>query len=150
MSLDATPSTEERDILDVKIPITRSDILHQCDIMEDVAIGYGYDNLKKTKPKAESLVAAPLPVNKVADILRLASSQAGYLEVMPLTLSSHDENFAWLKQKDDGTKAVKLENPKTIEYQVVRTTLLPGILKPLKKIENTRYQSKYLNVVILF
>ena len=41
MSLDATPSTEERDILDVKIPITRSDILHQCDIMEDVAIGYG-------------------------------------------------------------------------------------------------------------
>ncbi|AOW30935.1 phenylalanine--tRNA ligase subunit beta [Candida albicans SC5314] len=133
MSLDATPSTEERDILDVKIPITRSDILHQCDIMEDVAIGYGYDNLKKTKPKAESLVAAPLPVNKVADILRLASSQAGYLEVMPLTLSSHDENFAWLKQKDDGTKAVKLENPKTIEYQVVRTTLLPGILKTVKE-----------------
>ena len=52
---------------------------------------------------------------------------------MPLTLSSHDENFGWLKQKDDGTTAVKLENPKTIEYQVVRTTLLPGILKTIKE-----------------
>ena len=75
--------------------------------MEDVVYGYGYDNLKKTKPKAESLVAAPLPVNKVADILRLASSQAGYLEVMPLTLSSHDENFAWLKRRMMVPKAVK-------------------------------------------
>ncbi|RCK62662.1 Phenylalanine--tRNA ligase beta subunit [Candida viswanathii] len=134
MSLDAATSASEKDTIDVKIPITRSDILHQCDIMEDVAIAYGYDNLKKTKPQqSESLVAAPLPVNKVADILRLASSQAGYLEVMPLTLSSHDENFGWLKQKDDGTTAVKLENPKTIEYQVVRTTLLPGILKTIKE-----------------
>ncbi|EER36114.1 phenylalanyl-tRNA synthetase beta chain [Candida tropicalis MYA-3404] len=134
MSLDASTSTSDKEIIDVKIPITRSDILHQCDIMEDVAIAYGYDNLKKTKPQqTESLVAAPLPVNKVADILRLASSQAGYLEVMPLTLSSHDENFGWLKQKDDGTTAVKLENPKTIEYQVVRTTLLPGILKTIKE-----------------
>ena len=134
MSLDTSTSTSDKEIIDVKIPITRSDILHQCDIMEDVAIAYGYDNLKKTKPQqTESLVAAPLPVNKVADILRLASSQAGYLEVMPLTLSSHDENFGWLKQKDDGTTAVKLENPKTIEYQVVRTTLLPGILKTIKE-----------------
>ncbi|KAI5950891.1 FRS1 [Candida jiufengensis] len=132
MSLDAKPSTTNKDLLDVKIPITRSDILHQCDIMEDAAIGYGYDNLKKTKPNSESLVAAALPINKVADIIRLASSQAGYSEVMPLTLCSYDENFAWLRLKDD-SKAVKLENPKTIEYQVVRTSLLPGILKTIKE-----------------
>ncbi|CAI5755988.1 unnamed protein product [Candida verbasci] len=132
MSLDAKPSNES-DLLDVKVPITRSDILHQCDIMEDAAISYGYDNLKKTKPKGESLIASALPINKVADILRLASSQSGYSEVMPLTLSSHDENFKFLRQEDDGTKAVLLENPKTIEYQVVRTTLLPGILKTIKE-----------------
>ena len=133
MALDATPSTSEDGILNVKVPITRSDVLHQCDIMEDAAIAYGYDNLKKTHPNSESMVASALPVNKVADILRLATSQAGYLEVMPLTLCSHDENFAWLRAKDDGTKAVKLENPKTIEYQVVRTTLLPGLLKTVKE-----------------
>ncbi|KAG7192267.1 phenylalanine--tRNA ligase subunit beta [Scheffersomyces spartinae] len=133
MSLSAEPSTSEKDILNVKIPITRPDILHQCDIMEDAAIGYGYNNLKKTKPKGDSLVAAPLPINKVADILRYASAQSGYLEVLPLTLCSHDENFKFLRVEDDGTTAVKLENPKTIEYQVVRTSLLPGILKTIKE-----------------
>lgn len=131
MSLQAKPADDKT--LDVKIPITRSDILHQCDIMEDAAIGYGYNSLKKTKPQSDSLVAAPLPINKVADILRLASSQSGYLEVLPLTLCSHDENFKFLRLQDDGQTAVKLENPKTFEYQVVRTTLLPGILKTIKE-----------------
>ncbi|SGZ57885.1 CIC11C00000002681 [Sungouiella intermedia] len=130
MSLSATPNGK---LLDVEVPITRSDILHQCDIMEDAAIGYGFNNLKKTKAKGDSLVASALPVNKVADILRIASAQAGYLEVLPLTLSSHDENFKFLRTTDDNTKAVKLENPKTVEYQVVRTTLLPGILKTIKE-----------------
>lgn len=131
MSLQAKPVDEKT--LDVQIPITRTDILHQCDIMEDAAIGYGFNSLKKTKPQSDSLVAAPLPINKVADILRLASSQSGYLEVLPLTLCSHDENFKFLRQEDDGQTAVKLENPKTFEYQVVRTTLLPGILKTIKE-----------------
>lgn len=130
MSLKATPNGK---LLDVEVPITRSDILHQCDIMEDAAIGYGFNNLTKTKAKGDSLVAAPLPVNKIGDILRIASAQAGYLEVLPLTLCSHDENFKFLRQQDDGSQAVKLENPKTVEYQVVRTTLLPGILKTIKE-----------------
>ena len=35
----------------VEIPPTRSDILHACDIMEDVAIAYGFNNIVKTIPK---------------------------------------------------------------------------------------------------
>ncbi|KAF8005539.1 hypothetical protein HF325_000996 [Metschnikowia pulcherrima] len=131
MSLSAKASDANR--LSVEVPITRSDILHECDIMEDAAIGYGFNNLQKTKAKGDSLVAAPLPINKVGDIFRIGSAQAGYLEVLPLTLCSHDENFRFLRQLDDNKQAVKLENPKTIEYQVVRTTLLPGILKTIKE-----------------
>jgi phenylalanyl-tRNA synthetase beta chain len=134
MLLSAAVLKENSDLLDVLIPCTRSDILHQCDIMEDAAIAYGYNNLVKTKPSSsEAMVASPLPINKVGDILRLASAQAGYLEVLPLTLSSHDENFKFLRRVDDNTTAVKLENPKTVEYQVVRTTLVPGILKTIKE-----------------
>jgi len=51
---------------------------------------------------------------------------------MSLILCSHDENYRWLRRKDDGL-AVVLENPKSIEYEVVRTTLLPGILKTLRE-----------------
>lgn len=44
---------------------------------------------------------------------------------------SHDENFKFLNRVDDNKTAIKLANPKTAEYQVVRTSLLPGILKTL-------------------
>lgn len=47
-----------------------------------------------------------------------------------LTQCSHDENFAFLGKQDQG-EAVVLANPKTAEYQVVRTSLLPGLLKTL-------------------
>ncbi|SMN18562.1 similar to Saccharomyces cerevisiae YLR060W FRS1 Beta subunit of cytoplasmic phenylalanyl-tRNA synthetase, forms a tetramer with Frs2p to generate active enzyme [Maudiozyma saulgeensis] len=134
LSLHAVVSPKDDAVLSVSIPMTRSDILHPCDIMEDAAIGYGYNNLPKGKQLANaSFVASALPINKISDIFRLASSQASWLEVMALTLCSHDENFKFLKTEDDNTKAVKLANPKTLEYQVVRTTLLPGLLKTVKE-----------------
>lgn len=58
---------------------------------------------------------------------------SGFTEVIPLILCSHDENFAYMQHKDDGNTAVRLANPKTVEYQVVRTSLLPGILKTVKE-----------------
>lgn len=123
----------EGDILDVEVPVTRPDVLHQCDVMEDAAIAFGYENVPESKVKVAALTSYPLPINKISDILRLATAQSGWLEVLPLTLCSHDENFKFLKVEDDGKTAVKLSNPKTVEYQVVRTTLLPGILKTIKE-----------------
>jgi len=55
---------------------------------------------------------------------------------MPLILCSHDENYAWLNKRDDN-RAVRLQNPKTAEYQIVRTSLLPGLLKTVR--ENKRH-----------
>lgn len=134
LSLHAEKSNTDDDTLEVSIPITRPDVLHPCDIMEDAAIGYGYDNLPKgEKLSNANFIASALPVNKISDIFRLASSQASWVEVLPLTLCSHDENFKFLRVEDDNTKVVKLANPKTLEYQVVRTTLLPGILKTVKE-----------------
>jgi phenylalanyl-tRNA synthetase beta chain len=46
---------------------------------------------------------------------------------------SHEENFAWMNRPDDGTTAVKIANPKTLEFQVVRTSLLPGLLKTVRE-----------------
>jgi phenylalanyl-tRNA synthetase beta chain len=133
MSYNAKPSKSSQDLVDVLVPITRADVLHQCDIMEDVAIAYGFNNLKRSFPGKSGTIAQPLMVNKLTDIVRLEAAMAGWSEVMPLTLCSHDENFAWLNRKDDGNTAVKLANPKTAEYQVVRTSLLPGLLKTIKE-----------------
>lgn len=128
-SVDPANPTEK---LIVDVPPTRPDILHECDLMEDVAVAFGFDNLPKTFP-ATNTVAAPLPINKLADIVRRECAYSGWIEVLPLILCSHDENFGWLNRKDDGTSAIVLENPKTAEYQVVRTTLLPGLLKTIRE-----------------
>ncbi|KAF7901888.1 uncharacterized protein EAF01_007186 [Botrytis porri] len=133
MCLSAKPSSKDKNLLDVSIPTTRADVLHQCDIMEDVAIAYGFNNLPRTSPNKASTIAQPLPINKLGDIVRTETAMAGWSEVMPLILCSHDENFAWLNRKDDGTTAVRLANPKTAEYQVVRTSLLPGLLKTIRE-----------------
>lgn len=121
------------DKLHLQIPKTRPDILHQCDIIEDAGIGYGFNSLPRTFPGSAGLIGTHLPINKIADILRQEAAQSGWTEVMPLTLSSIEENFDWLRSKNDGKTAVRLENPKTVEYQVVRTTLIPGILKTLRE-----------------
>lgn len=34
---------------------------------------------------------------------------------------------------DDGKTAVKIGNPKTLEFQVVRTSLIPGLLKTIRE-----------------
>ncbi|KAF7715168.1 Phenylalanine--tRNA ligase beta subunit [Penicillium ucsense] len=133
MAFRAKPSTSNPDTIDVEIPPTRADVLHQCDIMEDVAIAYGFNNLPRSFPSKSGTVAQPLPINKLSDIVRVEAAMAGWSEVLPLILCSHDENFAWLNRKDDGNTAVKLANPKTTEFQVVRTTLLPGLLKTIRE-----------------
>lgn len=133
MCYTAKPSSKDKNIIEVSVPPTRADVLHQCDIMEDVAIAYGFNNLPRSSPNKASTIAQPLMINKLGDIVRMETAMAGWSEVMPLILCSHDENFAWLNRKDDGNTAVKLANPKTAEYQVVRTSLLPGLLKTIRE-----------------
>ncbi|KAL6713366.1 phenylalanine--tRNA ligase subunit beta [Lecanora helva] len=127
------PKTPSSDEITVLIPPTRADVLHQADIMEDVAIAYGFNRLPRSFPTITSTIASPLPLNKLSDIVRLEAAMTGWTEVMPLILCSHAENFAQLRRTDDGETAVSLANPKTAEYQVVRTSLLPGLLKTLRE-----------------
>ncbi|KJA30155.1 hypothetical protein HYPSUDRAFT_32253 [Hypholoma sublateritium FD-334 SS-4] len=132
MALKATVSPSNSDEISVHIPATRPDILHECDIMEDAAIAYGFNNLPDTFP-ATSTVAQPLAISKLSDVLRHEWANAGWVEVLPLILCSHEENFEWLNHVDDGNTAVKIANPKTLEFQVVRTTLVPGLLKTIRE-----------------
>jgi phenylalanyl-tRNA synthetase beta chain len=101
--------------------------------MEDLAVCYGFNNLPRTAPSRSATVGAPLMVNKLSDIVRVETAMAGWSEVMPLILCSHEENFGWLNRKDDGNTVIRLANPKTLEYQVVRTSLLPGLLKTIRE-----------------
>jgi len=125
----ATEATNDGKEITVSVPPTRSDILHACDIMEDVAIAYGYNNLKLTVPSTYT-VGKQQPINKFTDLLRNEVAQAGFTEIFTLSLCAAEDNFALLRRKDDGS-AVKLSNPATQEFQVGRVNLLVGGLKTL-------------------
>lgn len=108
----------------VTVPEARSDILHECDILEDVAVAYGFNNLKSRFPEI-STIGCETPKNKFANKIRVEMALFGYNEILSLTLLSNDENIV------DRDLAAVLDNPKSKEYEVVRTSLLPGILKSI-------------------
>ena len=115
--------------LQVTVPPTRSDILHPVDIAEDVGIAYGFNNIVKKVPTTAT-VGSEQPLHALGDLLREEIARAGYIEVLSHGLCSIRDNFTALRRNISA--AVSLSNPANVEYQVVRTTLLPGLLKTLQ------------------
>ncbi|KAA8541114.1 hypothetical protein F0562_025077 [Nyssa sinensis] len=112
----------------VSVPPTRSDVLHPCDVAEDVAIAYGYNEIPDKKPA----FLKPLPLNELSNLIRLEIAMSGYTEVLTWILCSYNENFAMLNRKDDKSTAVIIGNPRSSDFEIVRTSLMPGILKTVK------------------
>jgi phenylalanyl-tRNA synthetase beta chain len=131
---------ENDTILEVTVPPTRSDILHAVDIAEDIGIAYGYNNIVKRVPTTAT-VGAEQPLNNLTDLLRDEIGRAGYIEVLTHGLCSEYDNFTALGRPI--TAAVSLSNPANIEYQVVRTTLLPGLLKTLQHNKSASFTNGY-------
>ncbi|KAK3137032.1 hypothetical protein QOZ80_5BG0446750 [Eleusine coracana subsp. coracana] len=117
--------------ISVSVPPTRSDILHARDLAEDIAIAYGYNNVPKSKPKCVT-IGGRQPLNLFSDKIRAEVARAGYMEVLTFVLCSQEENFEMLNRTDDKSKAVIIANPRTSEFEVVRTSLMSCLLKTLK------------------
>ena len=116
-------------VLRVAVPPTRADVLHEVDVIEDVAIAWGYNRIARTLPKT-STAGAQLPVNKLGDHLRRELVGAGYDEALTLALVSRADNYGSMGLAEDG-RAVVLANPASEEFEIVRTALVPGLLKAL-------------------
>jgi len=111
-----------------RVPPTRHDILHPCDIMEDVAVAYDFNKLEWTQPKTNT-VGIQLPINKLCDLLRPDIAAAGYCEALTFALVSRADLGEKMGLKECPQNTVHVSNPKTYEFQVCRTGLLPGLLK---------------------
>ncbi len=69
------------------MPPTRHDILHPCDIAEDVAIAYGYDRIDEHLPTTYAIVDAQ-PLNRLTDMVRSELAQCGFTEALTFSLVS--------------------------------------------------------------
>lgn len=114
--------------ISVRIPPTRSDILHACDIIEDLGIAYGYNNIE-TKFPATNCFSEEFDLNKLSDLLRLELAHCGFTEALTFTLCSKEDVSEKLGKRLESVNACVIANPKTSEFQVVRTTLLSGLLR---------------------
>lgn len=112
----------------VKVAAWRQDILHPVDLMEDVGIGYGFENFPGELPQVLTF-GGRLPHQDLEDALRALMVGHGAWEAKTLTLSNPQaEDLAWRRAAQP---AVTLLNP-VLDTQVqLRRTLLPSLLAVL-------------------
>ena len=129
-----TPKLLDDQTIEVQVPITRSDVMHVCDLIEDICIAFGFNNVV---PETSRTLGRPKeqPINQLSDLIRTETAMAGFTESLTWGLVSLKENFDMLRQEVPGSgqcgAPVKLSNPKSREFEIVRTSLLPGLLKTL-------------------
>jgi phenylalanyl-tRNA synthetase beta chain len=117
------------DFLTILIPPYRCDIMHEIDVIEDIAIGYGYDNLEPTLPKVLT-IGERAPIERISEKARRALTGLNFMEVMTYTLTSPRVNFDLMRLKGE---AVEIANPISEEYTILRDSLIPSLLLVLKQ-----------------
>ena len=109
------------------VPPTRQDILHACDIVEDIGIAFGFNNIEIEVPSVAT-IGSQLTINKVCDSVRHETARCGFTEALTFALCSHEDMERMHQPKDS---LVLIANPKTTDFQVGRSTLLSGLLKTI-------------------
>jgi phenylalanyl-tRNA synthetase beta chain len=120
----------------VKVPCYRTDVLHEDDAIEDIAIAYGYENLKP-RSTIFPTIGEKHPGEVKADGMRELLAGFGLQEVMTLMLTNEDRHYR--KMSITETARVEVANPKTRETTMVRTSLLPGVLEVLSNNKHEKY-----------
>jgi phenylalanyl-tRNA synthetase beta chain len=128
MRLDVQPKEGK---YHVRYPTFRTDIRHEVDIFEDVAIGYGFDNIQPSLVPTLT-IAEERPEEQLSTWVRDAMIGLGFTEIMSLALSSIERHFGKFLM-DPGEDHVIVSNPKTIEQKVLRSHLMTGIMETFHK-----------------
>ena len=111
------------------MPRWRFDILHPVDLVEELAIGHGYEDLGEDIPKAQ-LTAQPRGDHNMRRRLRESMQGLGLMQIQSLTLSNENDQFhnmRWQSNHD----VTSITNPITIDHTMLRQHLLPGLLRLL-------------------
>ncbi|MDA0525675.1 phenylalanine--tRNA ligase subunit beta [Methanococcoides alaskense] len=118
---------EDGEMFEISVPTYRADILHNYDIVEDIAIGYGFDKIKSEFPKSATIGCAH-PISITRGVMREIMVSLGYSEVMPFTLTSQKVHFEWMnREKTDDVTFVL--HPISEDQTMVRTTILPNLIE---------------------
>jgi phenylalanyl-tRNA synthetase beta chain len=128
--------------LTVGIPPYRADILHVVDIIEDAAMGYGYNNIEPVLPKLAT-IGNESQLEKDSRKTRELMVGLEFQEILTFVLTSRENNFAKMNYRGE---CAELLNPMSSEYGICRTWLLPSMMKTFFPNKNKEYPQKIFEI----
>ena len=131
------------DKIHVMIPAYRADILHPIDLVEDIAIAYGYDRFKPELPKLYTL-GSQEEIEEFSSSLRELMLGSGFQEIMSLILTNKESLFSRMNLPEED--AVETKHPVSLEHSVARTWLLPALMSILQRNKNREYPQKLFEI----
>jgi phenylalanyl-tRNA synthetase beta chain len=133
----------KEDVIEVEAPFYRKDIMHQADIAEDIAIGYGYNNI----PPAEIKVPTTGKLDELttkSNLYRDIMIGFGFQETLNFILTSKDLLFSKMNLPE--TEVVELANPVSSSWDVMRNSILPIHLNFLAQNKTVEFPQKIFEV----
>jgi phenylalanyl-tRNA synthetase beta chain len=126
----------------VEAPAYRTDILHSVDVIEDLAIGYGFDRIIPTMPSSMTqgkLQTITRLKNKVRDLMIGMEFQEilSYIMTSPTTLTDK------MLREDP---MVITTNPRSKDYSVLRNALLPILMDFVSQNQHADYPQRVFEV----
>lgn len=134
--VDLVPDKEKKC---VHIPTWRQDVLRLADLAEEVARFYGYDKIPTTLPSGEATQGGVSYQTSICNIIRNVIEQYGFSEGMTYSFESPKAFDKLLIPADSELrKAIEISNPLGVDYSIMRTTPLNGMLTSLATNYNHR------------
>ena len=127
----------------VEPPPYRVDLMHEIDLIEDVAIGLRYEKLEPKQP--EVLTYGRLHSDTVLEELaREVMIGLGFTEVMNFTLTNPRDEYERMRVKPH--PHITLRNPASSEYTMIRTWLVPSLMKTLSANVKSIYPQRIFEI----
>lgn len=113
--------------LQVSVPSFRQkDVQREIDVIEELVRLWGYDRIEPVMPEK---TMAPAPPPAFGKRLRQLMSALGFSEAWTSSLVARDDlTFKGLLDEPSAS-AISVLNPLSVEHQMMRQSLLPGLLK---------------------
>jgi phenylalanyl-tRNA synthetase beta chain len=113
--------------------------MHQVDLVEDVAIAYGYNNIEPLWRELPT-TGRVRPEQRLLDIARELMVGLGFQEILTYTMTNPENLFA--KMSREKTRVVEVANPKVVTMTCLRNWLLPSLLEFLSNNQSVEFPQK--------
>jgi phenylalanyl-tRNA synthetase beta chain len=133
----------QADSVDVVVPSYRVDVMHQVDLIEDIAIAYGYNNIECLWREMPTTGKAK-PDQRQIDIARELMVGLGYQEILTYMLTNKESLFD--KMDTQETENVEVANPKYLTMTCLRNWLLPSLMEFLSNNQSVEFPQKIFEV----